>query len=159
VEEREANVRLCAAGVLVSVALGGGVPVPTPDCSKLAIEARYVATPEPGILFHVRSDQSCTMYEADLPWGNFYSVRLAVRDASGKVCSRRTAPIDDPSDTVISLKPGEARSGSVPLTPHCPTLLALVSKGPVTVDWEYRAVIRRTDAERPKGRIVVSRRQ
>jgi len=85
-----------APGVLVGLALGGGgLAEAPPGCTNLTVETRYLAEPEPSILFEVRSDQPCTMYQADLPWGNFYSVRLSVRDASGRVCSRATAHAAD----------------------------------------------------------------
>ncbi len=151
---------LYSASVLVGVLLGaGGLADAPPGCSSLTIEARYLAVPEPSMLFEVRSAQRCTMYEADLPWGNFYSVQLSVRGAAGKVCSRLTAPIDDPADTAVSLKQGEPISGRVPLTPHCPALAALLAKGPVTVNWQYTGVIHRVDAKGPKGRIVVPQKR
>jgi hypothetical protein len=99
------------------------------------------------------------MYEADLPWGNFYSIAVSVRGASGKVCQRLTAPIDDPGDAVVSLKPGEVATGRVALAPHCATFAELVAKGPVTVEWQYTPVHRRTNSGRPKGRIVVPRKR
>ena len=138
-----------AAAVLTSIGLVAGTAEAPPTCSALTIEARYVDVPEASILFEVRSGQPCTMYEADPPWGNFYSITATVRDASGKVCQRLTAPIDDPGDTVVNLKPGEVTKGRVPLAPHCATFAALVGKGPVTVEWQYTAVHRRTNSERP----------
>jgi hypothetical protein len=148
-----------AAAVLTSIGLMAGTAGAPPTCSALAIQARYVDVPEASILFEVRSDQPCTMYEADLPWGNFYSIAASVRDASGKVCQRLTAPIDDPEDTVVSLKPGHVATGRVALAPHCARFAALVAKEPVTVEWQYTPVHRRTNSERPKGRIVVPRKR
>ena len=147
-----------AAAILTSIGLVAGTAEGAPTCSGLAIQARYVDVPEASIVFEVRSDQSCTMYEADLPWGNFYSIAVRVRDGSGKVCQRLTAPIDDPEDAVLSLMPGEVASGRVALAPHCATFAALVAKGPVTVEWQYTPVHRRTNSERPKERIVVPRK-
>ncbi len=145
------------AGVLILFALGGAVAEGPPlGCPNLTIEARYVGMPEPSLVFDVHTDQPCTMYSAELPWGNFYSVQLRIRDASGAVCSSHIVPIDDPSAHVISLKPGEPVSGRVRLTPHCPAVAALVSSGRVTVDWKYTPVGRRSDTARPKGRIVIA---
>ena len=128
----------------------------SPKPPPLSVAAEFVDAPEPVIQFRLRTSEPYTMYEADLPWGNFYSVRLSFSDSRGKtVCERLTAPVDDPSDTEVRLVPGETASGVVLLAAHCPALSQVRSRGRVSVDWNYTGVVRRLGGKHFKGRLVV----
>ena len=146
------------------LACGALLIAPTPQLNPQAgdepptvvVEAHFVDEPEPAIAFEVRSPTRQAVFESDLPWGNFYSVRLAFRSAAGKrVCPLLRQPIDDPSDTRITMQPDEARRGMVPLLPYCPALAELRARGPLTVVWIYTPVGRSVKGKPTRGGVIV----
>lgn len=124
---------------------------------ELSVEAaHYVTDPEPAILFELRARCDHTVYESDLPWGNFYSVRLTFRNAAGEqVCPLVGQPIDDPSDNKVQLNAGQVVSGRVVLAPYCRSLRELKARGPVTVEWVYTPAVHKTEGDPVRGRITV----
>jgi hypothetical protein len=148
---------LVVIGAMLLLPLASGMPANArPVAPQVSVEARYVADPEPAIAFQVRAQEAHAIYKADLPWGNFYSVRLTFRDAASKqVCPLVAQPIDDPSDDEVVLSAGQVVTGQVALLQYCPSLLQLVARGPVTVDWVYTPVVRKGQGEPIHGRITV----
>jgi hypothetical protein len=128
----------------------------SPIAPHVSVAASYVADPEPALLFEVRAEQSHTVFEADLPWGNFYSVRLTFRNSSGKqVCPLLKLPIDDPSDDEVTITTGQVLTGRVPLLDHCQSLPTLRSRGPIVVEWTYTPVVHKPKANQPHGSVMV----
>jgi hypothetical protein len=146
-----------APSLLVAAALVGSSGGPSPSAA-ITLVGEYVSDPNPAILFEVRSLHASTMYEADLPWGNFYSVRLTFRDPSGKeVCPLLRQPIDDPGDTQISLKSGQKLSGRVDLTARCSELRAFAAASLLVVEWAYTPVTRSASGKPARGHVTVPR--
>ena len=127
---------------------------------QITVDARYASDPEPALLFELRAKAAHAVFEADLPWGNFYSVRLTFRNAAGKqVCPLLAQPIDDPSDEQVSITLGQVLSGRVALLPRCPSLLASGAQGPVTVEWAYTPVVHKLEGEPIHGRVTMPSRK
>jgi len=128
----------------------------SPVAPRVSVAVRYVPEPEPALLFELRAEGSHAVFESDLPWGNFYSVRLMFRDASGKqVCPLLKQPIDDPSDDKVTLSAGQVLSGRVPLLPYCRSLPNLRAEGPISVEWTYTPVVHKPNADAVHGRVTV----
>jgi hypothetical protein len=128
----------------------------SPIAPNVSVAASYVAEPEPALLFEVRAEQNHTVFESDLPWGNFYSVRLRFRDASGKdVCPLLKQPIDDPSDDQVTLTAGQVLSGRVSLVDRCQSLATLRSQGPIVVEWTYTPVVHKPKANKLHGSVML----
>jgi hypothetical protein len=107
-------------------------PEERPVAPNVSIEARYVADPEPAILFQLRAREDHVVYESDLPWGNFYSVRLTFRDRAGKsVCPLLAQPIDDPSSIHVLLR-DQWDKRAREATRYCRSLSALAQASPST---------------------------
>jgi len=142
--------------IVVLVATAGFATGDQPLAPQMIVDARYVSDPEPALLFDVRARAAHAVFEADLPWGNFYSVRLTFRNAAGKeLCPLLAHPIDDPSDEVVNLTLGQVLGGRVALLPRCPALLALGAHGPVTVEWAYTPVVHKLEGEPIHGRVTM----
>jgi hypothetical protein len=123
---------------------------------QVSVAGRYVGDPEPAVVFEVRTQQAHTVFKSDLPWGNFYSVRLTFRNAAGKqVCPLVRQPIDDPSDEQVELSPSQVMTGRVTLVQYCRSLPQLAAGGAVTVEWVYTPVVRKGQGEPVHGRITV----
>jgi hypothetical protein len=144
--------------ILLFMVTSETLPEERPATPNVSIEARYVAAPEPVILFQLRPVEDHTIYEDDLPWGNFYSVRLTFRDGAGKpVCPLLLQPIDDPSSIHVALRQDQTISGRVKLLEYCRSLPRLLAQGDVTVEWAYTPVMLRGSGEPLHGQVRVGR--
>jgi hypothetical protein len=78
-----------------------------------------------------------TIYRADLPWGNRYSMVFAAVRPSGESLDLML-PIDDPGPTKTSLKAGESLTGDVDLRYVIRDVNAL-KESDVLLFWAYKA--------------------
>jgi hypothetical protein len=85
-------------------------------------------------------DKPVEVYEANLPWGNWYSMMLIAavyENGAGTEVLDHPGPIDDPGPTQMTIKPGEVLTGRVGLSRHFPDLDRIIESHDVIVTWNY----------------------
>ncbi len=139
----EALVKLAAsvpAVVAAVLLLGRSSDARANETPRLAVTALARVDPEPAIEFTVLLEGAgqVRVYEAELPWGNLYSVRVVLRTPSGRqVCKRRPRVIADPGPDTRLLVRGEPVTGRYLLLRVCPELNAALLKSDVNAEWTY----------------------
>jgi len=79
---------------------------------------------------------TATFYQADLPWGNRYSVVFAAVRPNGEPVDL-VFPIDDPGPTRVSVKPREVLTGDIDLRYVIRT--NAMKKSDVLLSWAYKS--------------------